>query len=330
MNSRQKIKQQRFPFSDADLQRFRLILDRRAGTVPPGERLMRKRGQSLEFREYEYYVPGDDARLVDWRLSLSRGAPWEFWKRTFDAEEALRIVITVDQSPTMDGPEGAGKRLVAAWLAESLSRIALLGKDRAVLHRMESAQCADVDSANCWSGSLMEISSQQAAGSIRGLLQDQLQYALNGDGVRLVEPFLKPGTVWLIVSDFFCPQCCSEILAASVVMAIRRKCTVAVVELDSWPWERARITDRACQIEGPGLDPERHHLRFDVDSALLKRVEQRIAASRDVFFQRAPLVAMRSRWSWPPSPQLDLCAHFREWFSADAVIADLLTAGGAP
>ncbi len=332
------------PLSDADLERFRLRLDRRAATVPAGELLMRKRGQSLEFREYDAYVPGDDVRFVDWRLSLSRGAPWEFWKKSFDTEEALRIVVTVDQSPTMDGVEGSGKRLIAAWLAEALGRIALLGKDRVVLHRL-AAEAATRDAGEPvddsgeqgverWSGMSTEIRNQQAGGKIRDWLceSDSLSCGDGGsqaDGLQAISRCLQPGAVWLIVSDFFCPPRCSELLAGCVTMATQRRCTVAVLELDSWPWERSLIVDRSCRMVGPGVDPQRHDLRFDVDDALLRRVETRIAQNRDVFFDRVRLGAVRSRWSWPVVKKLDHASMFRDWFTNDPVIAAVLMAGGS-
>ena len=33
-----------------------------------GERLTRKRGQSIEFADYRQYVTGDDLRFLDWNL----------------------------------------------------------------------------------------------------------------------------------------------------------------------------------------------------------------------------------------------------------------------
>ncbi|MEM6980822.1 MAG: DUF58 domain-containing protein, partial [Planctomycetota bacterium] len=33
-----------------------------------GERISRRKGQSVEFADFRNYVPGDDLRLIDWNL----------------------------------------------------------------------------------------------------------------------------------------------------------------------------------------------------------------------------------------------------------------------
>lgn len=313
------------PLSDADLQRYRLQLDSRASTVPPGDRLMRKRGQSLEFREYNPYQPGDDVRFIDWRQSLTRGAPWELWKKTFDTEEAARIVVTVDQSSTLDAV--SGKSQVAAWLAEAVSRVALLGRDRVVLHRMHS----DATPSAEWRGRITELRGQSALAGLQispGELSDSDSYAPSS-----VFRFLEPGVVWLIVSDFLAAPQSLQQLATSVSVATQRRATVAVIELDSWPWERSRIVGRPVQLLGPGihLDPDR--MRFDVETDLLDRVERKIEANRDAFFRRVHLGTLRSRWSWPAmdcEPAcLNLESQFRDWFAGDPVVSELLMSGAA-
>lgn len=325
------------PLSNAELQQYRLQLDRRVPTVPPGERLMRKRGQSLEFREYDAYQPGDDVRFIDWRLSLSRGAPWEMWKKTFDTEEAARIVVSVDQSATLDA--ASGKSTIAAWLAEAVSRVALLGRDHVVLHRMwtrgEDEFASGTDSA--WRGRLSELRGPAAVAGLRDQFGDSADAgsrvgdSTTGDLSSVVR-FLKPGVIWLIVSDFLAPPECLQQLAASVSAARQRRAVVAVIELDSWPWERARIAERPVRVAGPGIGLDEDRLRFDVQNDLLERITQKIDANRDTFFRRVPLGSLRSRWAWPVggtrSSQLDLKTLFRDWFTSDSVVSDLLIPGG--
>lgn len=330
------------PLTDSELQQYRLQLDRRASTVPPGERLMRKRGQSLEFREYDAYHPGDDVRFIDWRLSLTRGAPWEMWKKTFDTEEAARIVVSVDQSPTLD--EASGKSTIAAWLAEAVSRVALLGRDRVVLHRMWSSDEAAAVSgtASTWRGSLSELRGQAAVTGLRATLansgggesaKDSRDIGAGAGDLSSVFRFLKPGVIWLIVSDFLATPKCLQQLAASVAAARQQRAVVAVIELDSWPWERALIAERPVRVAGPGIDPDKDRLRFDVESDLLDRITRKIEANRDTFFRRVPVGSLRSRWSWPAghwdASDLELSTLFRDRFTSDPIVRDLLMPGGS-
>lgn len=330
-----------FPLSDSELQRYRLQLDRRASTVPPGTRLMQKRGQSLEFREYDAFQPGDDVRFVDWRLSLSRGAPWELWKKTFDTEEAARIVVTIDQSATLD--ENSGKSLVSAWLAEAVSRVALLGRDRVLLHRMRSAHergpssgsspapTHAAGSGDTWRGRFSELRGHAAVSGLCEMRDGSIDEATCAGGLSSVFHYLKPGVLWLIVSDFLASPTCLQQLAASVTAAQQQRAAVAVIELDSWPWERSLVAGCPVRVTGPGIDPDDDRLKFEADHDLLDRIAVRIEANRAAFFRRAPMGSFRSRWSWPalerPSAQLNLQTLFRDWFTSDPVVRSLLMTG---
>jgi len=65
------------------------------------------RGSGLQFREHQVYVPGDDVRFIDWKLSAR--SP-NVYIKTFEEERNVEIVIFVDLSHTLlYGYEGISK-----------------------------------------------------------------------------------------------------------------------------------------------------------------------------------------------------------------------------
>ena len=77
------------------------------------------RGSSVEFAEYRKYVPGDDPRLLDWRV-LARTD--RYYIREFEADTNLRCYIVLDCSKSMTfGEKGIRKFDYARKIAATLS-----------------------------------------------------------------------------------------------------------------------------------------------------------------------------------------------------------------
>jgi uncharacterized protein (DUF58 family) len=65
------------------------------------------RGSGLQFREHQIYVPGDDVRFIDWKLSARSS---NVYIKTFEEERNVEIVVFVDLSHTLlYGYEGVSK-----------------------------------------------------------------------------------------------------------------------------------------------------------------------------------------------------------------------------
>jgi uncharacterized protein (DUF58 family) len=65
------------------------------------------RGSGLQFREHQVYVPGDDVRFIDWKLSAR--SP-NIYVKTFEEERNVEIVVVIDLSHTLFyGFEGTSK-----------------------------------------------------------------------------------------------------------------------------------------------------------------------------------------------------------------------------
>jgi uncharacterized protein (DUF58 family) len=94
-----------------------------------GERLTRKRGQSVEFADYRQYVSGDDLRFLDWNLyaRLDR-----LFLKLFLEEEDLHVYLLLDASESM-GYGTPTKFHYARKVVAALAYIALSNYDRVVL-----------------------------------------------------------------------------------------------------------------------------------------------------------------------------------------------------
>ncbi len=56
------------------------------------------RGSGLQFREHQIYVPGDDVRFIDWKLSARSD---HTYVKTFEEERNVEIVVFLDLSQTL-------------------------------------------------------------------------------------------------------------------------------------------------------------------------------------------------------------------------------------
>src|SRR5579884_721666 len=94
-----------------------------------GERLSKRKGQSVEFADYKNDVVGDDLRFLDWNLyaRLDR-----LFIRLFMEEEDLHVYILIDNSLSMDF--GTPTKLhFARQVAAALGFIGLVNMDRVVI-----------------------------------------------------------------------------------------------------------------------------------------------------------------------------------------------------
>ncbi|SFG08625.1 Protein of unknown function DUF58 [Halopelagius inordinatus] len=60
-------------------------------------------GEGLTFSDYRRYAPGDDTRLIDWRVYARTE---EYFVKQFEAERNLTVHVLVDSSASMDYGEG--------------------------------------------------------------------------------------------------------------------------------------------------------------------------------------------------------------------------------
>jgi uncharacterized protein (DUF58 family) len=98
------------------------------GSVLAGRHASRLRGRGLNFEELRDYLPGDDPRTIDWKVTLRTGLPHV---RAYTDERDRPALFVVDQRMTMFfGTRRAMKSVVAAELAAIGMWMAFAAGDR--------------------------------------------------------------------------------------------------------------------------------------------------------------------------------------------------------
>ncbi len=99
-----------------------LLSRRKVHAVASGDHDSPFRGRGLEFEEVRAYVPGDDVRNIDWRVTARTGVPH---LKLFTEERERSIVICTDMNNTMRfGTRGTFKSVQAARVAALLGWVA--------------------------------------------------------------------------------------------------------------------------------------------------------------------------------------------------------------
>ncbi|WP_135363544.1 DUF58 domain-containing protein [Halosimplex halophilum] len=86
-----------------ELDRFDAALDRETAALRQGEQQSPRVGEGLTFSDYRRYSPGDDTRLVDWKLFARTE---EYYIKQFEEERNLTVHVLLDASASMDYGEG--------------------------------------------------------------------------------------------------------------------------------------------------------------------------------------------------------------------------------
>ncbi len=104
-----------------------------AGVRKGNYEAVNKKGTSIEFADYQEYIPGDDFRYIDWNIY---GRLDKLLVKTFKEEEELSVHILFDVSRSMLYPEEDKKFSYAKDLVIALSYIALSSKNSVRLATM--------------------------------------------------------------------------------------------------------------------------------------------------------------------------------------------------
>jgi uncharacterized protein (DUF58 family) len=94
-----------------------------------GDRLSKRKGQSVEFADFRNYVVGDDLRYLDWNLFARLD---KLFLRLYLEEEDLHFTVLLDNSLSMDFGSPT-KLYLAKQLAAALGFIGLANLDRVVI-----------------------------------------------------------------------------------------------------------------------------------------------------------------------------------------------------
>ncbi|MCB1387915.1 MAG: DUF58 domain-containing protein [Rhodobacteraceae bacterium] len=281
-------------------------------------------GQSLEFRDFRPYVPGDDIRTMDWPATLRSGTRIV---RSFEAEERRRLVLLVDCRPAMHLPKGVEKLAVALWITQLLVDIALAERDQAVVVPLFSSPARPPVTVR---DGRDRAALRSLVASLRGAPASDAEWSREPDleGTR-IDAVLRPAAAVVLLSDMLF-QDAGDRMAALARRAQQSYRSLHVLELDSWPMERAILMEGSFRLGAmEGRSFETAHMDADLD--ILEQAETAMQAHR-LRLRHAlsgpGLIWPASPFGWPELPALDprqVTAWFRAEFARAAVIPSLLS-----
>jgi len=110
-----------------ELSRLEATLRRETDSRRQGEQRSPNVGEGLTFSDYRRYTPGDDVRLIDWRVHARTD---EYFIKQFEAERDLTVHVLIDASASMAyGEADAHKFEFAAKVGLGFAYFAAAGHD---------------------------------------------------------------------------------------------------------------------------------------------------------------------------------------------------------
>lgn len=317
-------------------------INRQTYPLSIGGHLHRKQGDSLDFLDYKLYTPGDDIRHIDWRVSLTRrpiALPTEQWiVRRYEAEEQLRIVISMDTGNTMGYPRlksnprlCISKLQIARWIIHLITSIATRTRDQVIVHGLFG---------NTFSAEF--VSSRGGAVGLSTMLDQLTMTPIMRTHetlqLRALDSILKPAAIWIILSDLYFPTSnndpstdIQELLLNRIAEAKRNRCLVVLIDLNAWNYERGLLTDaiksktRAVRISGMSTLGIPVDNKLDLMSNIIAETETSIEQRKYQFTQLS--TSYNPYWQWDLPQELgtlhDAAAFFKTRFSQDPILAEL-------
>ncbi|MFH0867932.1 MAG: DUF58 domain-containing protein [Candidatus Woesearchaeota archaeon] len=109
------------------LDRFHLVVKKRVTSNYMGPRKSIATGRGLTFKEHRIYSPGDDIRLIDWKVFARTD---DLYIKTFEEERNLTAHIIMDASASMGFGKPVSKFDYAAMLGVGFGYLAMRENER--------------------------------------------------------------------------------------------------------------------------------------------------------------------------------------------------------
>jgi uncharacterized protein (DUF58 family) len=183
------------------------------------------KGRGLSFSSVRPYVPGDDVRSIDWKVTARAGTPFI---KEFVEERELTVMLVIDGSASvLFGTQDRQKRDFAAELGAVLAYTANINHDKAGLLIFS-------DHIEHY------IPPKKGRNHILRLIRDLLTIETSSKGtnlsvaLRTVNRLLRRGAIVFVLSDFLMP---AESFQRDLMITSRQHETIAIVLSD--PLEEA-------------------------------------------------------------------------------------------
>lgn len=276
-----------------------------------GGHLMRRKGQSMEFRDYEYYQRGDDIRHVDWRASARYGRPEDLLIKNFVAEEQLNIFVSLDNRASMRLPERVSKMQYALWIAEALGIMTAPFGDHVMLHRLFGKNDSGLVQLGRGAPTLTD--------GHRALLSEENDH-VGEVNLRPLKKYLPPTAIWIIISDYYFEEDHnSRMLADAINRAQDGLRWIILIDIDSWPHEKAALGEGSRKVDGPGLGVLK--AEYDLDGHVYAELDKTITSHKERFFDGINNGTFdRTTWAWPEEPEFSHEDYFSRQFQDEKLI----------
>jgi len=175
-----------------------LPMHRPAASALAGAYRSRFRGRGVDFVESRNYMPGDDIRNMDWRVTARTGKPHT---KIFQEERERPVLIVVDASPSLYfGTRTRLKSVAAGHLAAAIAWAAVRRGDRIGAFLFAPGSHRELRPAGGRRGAMRVIQ-----GLVDWLDPDTVsggQEPLSA-ALERVRHAVRPGSLVLVISDFF-------------------------------------------------------------------------------------------------------------------------------
>lgn len=303
------------PLSPHVLRRMALQMARNVPTEGLGAHLRQRGGQSMEFREFSHYLPGDDIRRVDWKTSMRVGGMDDLLMRRFEAEQRRTLCILIDGRAAMHLPEALPKIQAAVWAMLCLVEISISAGDQVILGTLFHARDTRP----------VKVSGAPARRAAQALARDLLappdwrETAVMRSGK--LRAMIPPTSSALILTDALFEDADGRVAALmrDVQKGYRQ---VIVGALDAWPAERHLLASGPLKLgalEGRSFGDT----VLDAPQSALDTAEAAInahLARQRRRWSRGALVWPRRALRWPEQPADPLA-----WFRSELITAGFLS-----
>ncbi len=243
-----------------DARRLLLNSPRPSAAARSGQRPSRQRGRGIDFAESRRYLPGDEIRHIDWRVTARTG---QTHTKIFSEERDRPVTLLLDVNPSLFfGTRIAFKSVVATRLAALFGWITVLRGDRI------GARLFDCDHQQ----SLPAVAGRRGMHRLLAALLTWYQPRTDitgragglGPALRQLQASSRPGSLAILISDGYA----IEPALIPTLASLRRRLDLLVcqildpLELTPPPAGRYPISDghRTCMLD-TGDRTQREHYR---------------------------------------------------------------------